>query len=345
MSERRLSSGPPFHEPFQGLVENRWARAAIDRLLSDDELPLVYLVGPAGVGKSHLAREALMRWKVDHPKDAVIHLDAGRYAADLAEASEAGQIPAFQKRTRRANLFIIEDVQHLSGRTETQQQLLATMNDVSATGGRFLVTSSYAPGQLAAIDRRLISRFRGGLLATLSRPGLASRKSLLVHFARCRKLAIAADVADLVAAKLEGTPRELYAALVQLETLSRVERQPLDRRLAGRWLATREKGPELSPASIVRVVSRRFGVPVTRLRDRDRMQSVAMARQCAMGLIRELTTLPLGEIGKYFGGRDHSTVLHACQRFRELMATNAEFQQEVRQIRVVLGVPDEPGTR
>jgi len=344
MPERRLSSGPPFHEPFQELVENRWARASIDRLLEAGEVPLIYLVGAAGVGKSHLVRDAIFRWRTERPKDSIVHFDAGMYAADLAEASEGGQIPAFQRRTRRADLFVMEDVQHLSGRVETQQQLLATMNDVAAAGGRFLVTSLYAPGQLAACDRRLISRFRGGVMATMGRPGVASRKALLVHFARCRKLAIAHDVADLIAERLDATPRELYAALVQLETLSRVERRPLDYRVAIRWLESRENGPALSPAAIVRVVSRRFGVPVTQLRDRNRMQSVALARQCAMGLIRELTPLPLGEIGEYFGGRDHSTVLHACQRFRELMATDVEFQQEVRQIRVVLGVREDRGS-
>lgn len=340
MAERRLSSGPPFHDPLQELAENRFARAALARLLTDEELPLVYLTGPAGAGKSHLVREAVARWKAERPRDVVVQFDAARYAADLADASEAGDVPAFQKRTRRADLFVIEDVQHLSGRGETQQQLLATMNDVSAAGGRFVVTSLYAPGQLAAIDRRLVSRFRGGLMASVARPGMASRKLLLEHFARCRKLAIAADVAELVASKLEATPRELYAALVQLETLSRVERQPLDRRLAMRWLSTREAGPELSPGAIARAVAKRFGISVTRLRERDRMQGVAVARQCAMGLMRELTSLPLGKIGDYFGGRDHSTVLHACQRFRELMATSVEFQQEVRQIRLLLGVSE-----
>jgi chromosomal replication initiator protein len=340
MPERRSMAGPPFHEPYQELPESRAARAAIVRLVEDEGLPLVYLVGPAGSGKSHLVHELTVRWKLAHPRAVVTRFDAGQYAAELAEASDAEAVPAFQARTRQGELFIVEDVQHLSDRRETQQQLLATVNDLAERGGRFLFSSIYAPGQLAGFDRRLVSRFRGGLLATVGRPGATSRRLLLGHFARCRKLAIAEDVATLVAGELEATPRELYAALVQLETLSRVERRPLDRRLAARWLAARESPPRLAPGAITKVVARTFGMSVARLRARDRMQGVATARQCAMGLIRELTALPLGEIGAYFGGRDHSTVLHACHRYRELLAQDTGFEQNVRTIRAALGSPE-----
>jgi chromosomal replication initiator protein len=320
-----------FLGPFLVLSENAVARQGVLDLVAGN-VPLLFLAGPTGTGKSHLLNELVDRWQASHPRTTVLNYDAVRYSEEFAKAVADKKIAQFQQKTRKADLFVLDDAHLLATKPETQQQLIATLDDLRETC-RFAFAAQAPPGQLAGCERRLVNRWRGGLLATLRRPGPDSRISLVRHFAAQREVTLPEDLIEAIGRELSATPREIYATLVRLESRSRAERRPLDRSLFEAWRAEGTAAGRVTVPAVARAVAKRFGVTVTRLRARERFQGINAARQCAIGLARELTGLSLAEIGEYFGGRDHSTILHACERFRTLEATDAETQRALYAIR------------
>ncbi len=327
----RSATISPFLEPFLVLAENAVARQGVVDLVAGN-LPMLFLAGPTGTGKSHLLHELVDRWRATHPRTTVLHYDAAKYSEEFSKAAAEKKTAAFQKKTRKADLFVLDDAHLLATKPETQQQLIATLDDLREST-RFAFAAPAPPGQLAGCERRLVGRWRLGLLATLRRPGPESRVALVRHFATLRGVTLPEDLIEAIGRELSVTPRELYATLVRLESRSRAERRPLDRSLFEAWRGESAGAGRVTVPAVARAVAKRFGVTVARLRARERFQGINTARQCAIGLSRELTGLSLAEIGEYFGGRDHSTILHACERFRTLEATDAEAQRALYAIR------------
>lgn len=322
--------------PFLPLPENRFALEALSSLGGDDPRP-VFLYGPSGVGKSHLARHAVRLFLSEYPQARVEHLTAADFAADFAEASAHGTIPLFQTATREFDLFVLEDLQALEGRTETLVQLLALCDELRATRAQQIWTSRCPPGELPQFPRKLISRFRAGVTARMRLPGPASREKLLGHFANLRQIGLTGDSARALAEGLAVSPRELWAALGQLAALARHERRPLDVDLIKSFLQQEALPPKPRLDDISRAVARQFGITVGQLRSRKQARQFVLPRQCAMFLSRRLTTASLEQIGKYFGQRDHSTVIHACRRLAQLIPHEAGLRQSISQVETLIG--------
>src|SRR5438552_722183 len=213
--------------PFLVLPENRFAFEAVSSIGEGTPRP-VYLYGPSGVGKSHLARHAVRLFLSRRPDARVQHLTAGEYAAEFADASSGKTIPLFQSATREFDVFVLEDLQVLDGRSQTQHQLLALCNDLTATGCQMIWTSRNSPGEMNGIDRKLLSRFRGGVVAHLRPLELDSRLRLLKHFAELQHLALPADAAEVLAAGMDVSPRELWSFVGRLDAHSRQHRRSVD---------------------------------------------------------------------------------------------------------------------
>jgi chromosomal replication initiator protein len=186
------------------------------------------------------------------------------------------------------------------------------------------------------IDKKLLSRFRGGVVAQLQPLELESRIRLLNHFAVWQHLALPADAAEVLAAGMDVSPRELWSFVGRLETHSRQHRCPVDSDLVRRFLQ-HEVAP-LKPRldDICRAVARQFGISIHELRSRRQTRGVVLPRQCAMLLARQFSGRSLAQIGHYFGGRDHSTVIHACRRLARLIPHEAELRQNLSQIETAL---------
>lgn len=337
---------------FLVLPENQFAHTAISALVqARDEAPVrpVYLCGSSGVGKTHLASQAIDGLLGHSPKARAEQWTASQFAAEFAEASSSRTIPLFQSATRQLDLLVLEDLPALEGRTETQIQLLSLTDALLSAGCRIVWTSRKSPGELTQFLPKLISRFRGGVLCPLRNPGAESRRLLVQHFARSRHVTAAPGALRLLAERLAASPRELLAAVQQLGALGRHERRPIDSDLVRKFLAHDVPPPQLRIEDICRSVARHFGTSATELRSRRRTQSAALPRQCAMYLARELTPRNLRQIGRYFGNRDHSTVVHSCQRLIRLLERQPELQSYLNQVRHDLGVgppdsdPWEPG--
>lgn len=322
-------------ESFLVLPENRFAHAAIHA--AEPATQTVYLHGPSGVGKSALASQAIDRCLAVSPKAKVQSWTGSEFAAEFAEAASNKTIPLFQSLTRQFDLLVFEDLQSLEGRPETQMQLLSLTNELLASNCRIIWTSRKSPGQLARFLPKLISRFRGGVLAPVRMPGPDSRRLLAEHFARTRRIAASPAALELLAEHLAVSPREFLAALEQLASLARHDRRPVDSDLVRKFIDHDVPPPKLKLEDVCRAVASQFSTTAAELRSLKRVRSAALPRQCAMLLARELTGASVQAIGRYFGGRDHSTVVHSCQRVQELLQSQPDLQSRLNQVRHALG--------
>ncbi len=321
--------------PFLVLPENRFAYEAVSSIGAGTPRP-IFIYGPSGVGKSHLVRHGVHLFLSRQPDARVQHLTAGEFAAEFAEASTRRSIPLFQSAIRDFDLFVLEDLHVLDRRAETQTQLLALCNDLKATGCQIVWTSRSAPGDLGGFLRKLVSRFRAGVLAHVRSPGRDSRTELLQYFASAQHLALSSDAALLLAEELAVSPRELWAVVAQLDAIARQHRQPLNSDLVRKFLRHEVAPPKPRLDDICRAVARQFGMSVSLLRSRKQSRGVVLPRQCAMLLARQLSGRSLEQIGHYFGGRDHSTVIHACRRVARLVPHEAELRLNLSQIEASL---------
>lgn len=323
---------------FVILPENRLAYTAVTRWPDPtQQIPLLILYGTSGIGKSHLVRYALNLAQEKNLDWKQKHLTASTFAAELAEASEARGIARFQKQYRTADLLVIEDLQGIERRPETQQQLVSLLDEFLKEGKPLLLTSRKPVGELEGFSARFISRCHGGLIVPLRKPGPESRRLLWEHFAKKRHLLLPEEVLTLLATKCDVSPREIQGILLQIENLARQSRKLLDVALVKRFLDTELPQVQLNLKEIARITAQHFGVPLARLRSAQRDQTTVVPRQCAMLLARELTSEHLESIGKFFGGRDHSTVVRACQRLQSQLGDDPELRRHLQQLRAKLG--------
>jgi chromosomal replication initiator protein len=325
--------------PFLVLPENRFAYEALSSIGEGPVRP-IYLYGPSGSGKSHLVRYGVRKFVGRHPGARVQQVTAAEFAADFATASSRKTIPLFQAATREFELVVIEDLQTLDRRRETQIQLLALCDELSASGCQVIWTSRNPAGELTQFSRKLVSRFRGGVTARVRQPGPAGRQQLLEHFAMSRQLTIPAEAAQKLAFGLPISPRELWAVLTQLDAIARHQRRPIDSDLVRRFLRHEVLVPRPRLEDVCRAVARQFGVSPAQLRSRIQSRAAVHPRQCAMLIARELTGCSLKEIGHYFGKHDHSTVIHACRRLKAEAPHDAELRLNLSQIEALLGVAE-----
>lgn len=323
------------------LREHQFALTAGARLLevpSADPLALVTVFGGLGSGKSHLCRhlvaEALERrpdWKTQ-----IVSID--ELTRQLHSASTQGRIRALQHRLRtETDLLVIEDLHHLATRRETQQQIVALLDERHLHHRPTLLTSRDSPGEIAGLSSRIVSRCHGGVLAELPPPGLASRKRLVAHFADANQIPLPQPLVEMLAQPAGVLPGELLHDIVDLRQIAQRRRISIDETLVREVLARSHDGP-VTIAEITRLVAREFAARVSDLRSAGRSQGVVLPRQIAMFLARELLGggAEYKAIGAYFGGRNHATVIHACEKIRELLKSDADTAARVTRIREAL---------
>lgn len=328
-------------ESFLVYPENRFAYVTVtslDGTVQRRQSPPLYLYGPSGCGKSHLLRHFLRVGVPAENRRRVICWTSSEFAANLAEAVQGQKIAEFQESCRRAEMLILEDLQALEGRTETQQQLLAIFDELLSCGAQLIFSSRKPPGELVNFPNRLVSRFHGAVLAQIKPPAHASRAGLLLHLAAARQIPLSADVAKLLAETFPVSPRELHGLLLQLENARKKNQSPLSLEFVRSFLKHDVPPRRTTLTEIAKSVAEHFHVPVARLRSRTRVQRLVLPRQCAMFLARELTGELLDKIGTFFGDRDHSTVVHACKRLQKLLSSEPEIRLHLSQIRCELGI-------
>jgi len=327
---------------FLVLRENRLAFAAVTTLLapskSKEAHPPVTVYGPSGSGKSHLVRHAIRSFRASFPGEKVVLLTAAQFGDEFAEASDSKTLASFVRKYRVATgLFVCEDLQALDGREETQTQFVSLWNDLATRHARMLFTVDRSPGEFRNASPRLINRIQGGACIGTSRYGSESREKLTAHFAQHLQLPITAPQAHRIAESAPRNGHELQGLLSSLRL--RLKARPGDGLAAAidGLLGAEPEERNVTLNEIARAVAAVFGAKVNELRSDARDRRLATPRQVAMHVMREIGGAQLGEIGAYFGGRTHSTVLHSCRRIALQIdddeALRLQFDQVCRRLR------------
>jgi len=308
---------------------NRMAHAAAMAVV--DALGQLYnpllIFGESGVGKTHLV-QAICHSVLDrNPATRAAYVSCEIFSRDYIEAMQSDAVASFHERYRCADLLVIDDVQLLALGERSQDEFFHTFNSLHQEQRQLVLTADCHPDQIANIQDRLRSRLMWGLVARIDAPGLEMRAAIVEKKAKSRGVELPHEVAVYLAEVVRRGARELEGALVQLQHAAAAGQQPITLELARQVVGGGGARPtrQIRMEDIVEAVSARFGVKRSQVQGRGRSRSVARPRQVCMYLARRLSHRSLQEIGRYFGGRDHTTVLHAERQISEQAVDDAEL--------------------
>jgi chromosomal replication initiator protein len=310
-------AAPPCH--FLVGSENSLVVTAVQSVLGKqckNYNPLVFY-GPSGTGKSHLAEGFAAAWRTCHRRQKVVCTTASDFARDLADAVEMQAVDEFRAKCRGAALLVIEDLGMLitgrSAKLSVQEELICTLDVMIAEGRLVIVTASAAPNLLHGIVPALQSRLQSGLTIPLALPSVETRLAILRELAACRDIPLSEPAARILAEGLSGTPPQLTGSLLQFAAVNS-SKAPLSAAAAKKYVAGRRHSHQPSLHEIALATARHFSLRIVDVRSSVRKRPLVVARGVAVYLARSLTSESLEDIGRYFGGRDHTTILHSCQR-------------------------------
>ena len=302
-------------EQFVVGPSNRLAHAACQAACAEPGAlynPL-FLHGPSGLGKTHLLQAVANRLAEADPAPDVVYVTCESFVNDYVRAIETGDLFAFRERVRRADVLVLDDVQFLADRESCQEEVFHTFNVLYHGKRQIVLSADLPPADIPTLEDRLVSRFNWGLVSQVDPPNRETRQAILQKKASLRGVAAPVEVLDLLAERLDSNVRVLEGALTRLASQAQLTHQPITLETARDVLAEIDTRPAraLNIRDILEAISEHFGVRLSELVGRKRSRSIAQPRQIGMYLARKLTPLSLEEIGAHFGGRDHSTVLHA----------------------------------
>jgi chromosomal replication initiator protein len=314
--------------------ENRLVESAVQAILAGppEVFNPLYVYGVPGAGKSHLLRGLAAAWK-GLQRGTALYVAADDFARQLGDAQDTNGLGEFRQKYRGASLLAIDDVGRLAGKLTAQEELAATLDAALPLGNRVLVSGATSALQLPGFSPRLIGRLISGLSLPLVLPAAATRLVLLREFAAQRGLNFPEGALRLLAQRLEGSAWELAGAVLQLDTAARLDGQTLTVEQTQRYLQQRDMPRLPGVKEIAAATARHFALRLAELRSPCRRQAVVRARGVAMYLARHLTPESLEQIGRFFGGRDHTTVLHGCRKTEDLLKSEPAIHQAVLQLR------------
>jgi chromosomal replication initiator protein len=296
--------------------------------------PLV-LYGPSGIGKSLLAHGLAQRWATGSPADRVVLTTGADYASGYAAAIESRSVPAWRETHRTADFLVLDDLTQLVTKAAAQIELQHTIDALLLEGRQIVVTARTTPRKISQLIPSLVSRLAAGLTLGVMPPAASARLAILGDIIRKRGLSIEDDAVCLLADQLMVSVPELSGALYDLQA-NLGSTEPISRAEVARYL---EKRPACRGATLREIAThtaRHFALQVADLRSPSRRQQVVRARAVAMYVARQVTDKSLDAVGQYFGGRDHTTVLHGCRTIEGLLAHDAELRQAVYELRATL---------
>lgn len=301
--------------------------------------PLV-IYGPSGTGKSHIVAGMAATWRSENRRRKVVHTSATDFARELAEAIDTQALDEFRAKHRRADLLIVEDLNRLvtrrSEKINTQEELIHTLDAMTANDRWVVVTASTSPIELTGIMPSLKSRLSGGLCVPVSAPGPETRLAILRQIAELRGADLPEPVARALAEGISGTAPELAGALMELTAATLASGGQLDLSIVRDYLDRRSHDKQPKLHEIALATARHFRVKLSEMRGPSRLRSLVVARGVAMYLARHWGKKCYDEIGRYFGGRDHTTVLHGCRKTEESIDTDSSIRQALDRLQTTL---------
>ena len=295
------------------------AAQAVAKMPSRSYNPL-FIYGGVGIGKTHLMH-AIGRSLLDNFAGLnVVYTSSERFMNEMIASIKLDRMSMFHRHYRSADVLLIDDIHVIAGKERTQEEFFHTFNELYEHQKQIVISSDSAPNQLPGLVERLRSRFEWGLMVDVQPPDLETKMAILDKKAESDGVSLPQDVRIFIATKTKSNVRELEGALTRLIAVSSVTRQPITLAMAHQALKHLSSGGErkISVESILRAVAERFNLQPAQLKVKSNTRQIAYPRQVAMYLVKELTHASLPEIGRYFGGKHHTTVLHSVQKIDEL---------------------------
>lgn len=290
----------------------------------------LFVYGGVGLGKTHLVQAIGNRVVQLNPKARVRYIHADRYVSDMVRAVRSNSYDDFKRRYDSLDLLLIDDIQFFAGKEGTQEQFFYTFNTLIEEHKQVIITSDTFPKDMEGIEERLKSRFSWGLTVMLEPPELEMRVAILLDKARQDKVNLDEGTAFFIAKQVRSNVRELEGALKRVIAFSRFNKIPISVELAKEALKDllAVQNRQITIENIQKTVADYFKIKIADMYSKKRTRNLARPRQIAMHLARELTNLSFPEIGQAFGGRDHTTVLHACNKVEELKLSDQTLRRD-----------------
>lgn len=298
----------------------------------------LFVYGDSGLGKTHLMHAVGHAVADRSPDLRVAYVTTEQFTNELINAIRGDQMAAFRERFRSIDVLLVDDIQFLAGKERTQEEFFHTFNALYESAKQIIVSSDRPPKDIPTLENRLRSRFEWGLITDIQAPELETRIAILKMNADYRGVKVPIEVIDYIARHVTSNIRELEGALVRAILFASMNQEPLSRATAAKALSDvfAAAAPSLTMPDILRVTAQQFGLEPDALRSKGRRQELVTARQVAMYLVREMTSHSYPEIGQFFGGRDHTTVMYAVQKVGDQLGEDGDLARRVRQIQDTL---------
>ena len=337
LSEAQDSALDPRYtfDNFVAAQGNVLALTAAQRMAAP-EAPLfnpLYLQAATGQGKTHLMHAIGHAWRAANPGARVVYMPAERFMMEFVTAMRAKETMAFKTRLRAADLLLIDDIQFIIGKMSTQEEFLHTIDAIVGSGKRLVVAADRAPQALDGVDQRILSRLSQGLVADIQPADLELRRSILEHrLDSMPSVQVGEDVVEFLARTISRNVRELEGGLNKLLAYAQLTGKPVSKQLAEEQLkdilsACRRR---ITIDEIQRTVCEYYRIDRSEMSSKRRARAIVRPRQVAMYIAKMMTPRSYPEIGRKFGGRDHSTVIHAVRLVEELRGKDSEMDNDVR---------------
>jgi chromosomal replication initiator protein len=299
----------------------------------------LFLYGGVGLGKTHLMHAIGNQVLARFPRKRVVYATSEKFTNEFITSIQQGRIDDFRARYRKIDLLLIDDIQFIADKERTQEEFFHTFNAIHEDGKQIVLSSDRPPKAILTLEERLRSRFEWGLIADLTAPDLETRIAILRAKAEENGVPIGQDVLEFIARKVVSNIRELEGALNRIVAYASMGAIPITIELAQAVLSNVLYNPKkrtVTPERIAQAVSEFYGVDMEALRGQKRDKAIVMPRQIAMFLMRAETDVSLLRIGAELGGRDHSTVLHACDKITRESQENDELRRELAAVRELI---------
>lgn len=295
----------------------------------------LFVYGDSGLGKTHLLHAIGDYAQHLYPGVRVRYVNSEEFTNEFINSIRDDKAQVFQRRYRDVDVLLVDDIQFLQGKVQTQEEFFHTFNALHQANKQVVITSDLPPKQLSGFEERMRSRFEWGLLTDVQPPDLETRIAILRKKAIGDQLRAPDDVLEYIASKIATNIRELEGALIRVTAFASLNRQPVDLQLAEvvlKDLISDGDGHEITASTIMAQTADYFGLTLEDLTGTSRSRVLVTARQIAMYLCREMTEMSLPKIGQAFGGRDHTTVMHANRKVRELMTERRSIYNQVTEL-------------
>ncbi len=316
---------------------NKFAHAAALAVAQNPSVAYnpLFIYGESGLGKTHLLNAIKAEISKNNPRANIVYVDGETFTNEIIAAIRENQTSEFQNKYRQADVLLIDDIQFIAGKERTQEEFFHTFNALHNAGKQIVLVSDRPPKEIKSLEERLRNRFEWGLMADIQPPDFETRCAIIKRKSDLMRLDIKPDVIEFIASKVKTNIRQLEGVVKKLDALQRLEGKPpimVNAQAAIKDILNEQMSTPVTIEKIILEVGKVYNVSVADIRGKSRRQEVAEARKMSMYIIKEVCGLTMEEIGKEFGGRDHSTVVYSISNVSQRLKTDSFYRDTAEDI-------------